>query len=140
MFTKDIVKKYGGGNLEEEKLTTIAKSTSWVLVLFLVILAITLREKTSLVQLLDRKIDLLIQLSPAFIVGIRTDLLKGPAVLAGLCVGVIMALVLAFGNFDFVENGKIAGFHPGVVSVVPNLIIAIAVSYTHLTLPTKRIV
>ncbi len=125
MFTKDIVKKYGGGNLEEEKLTKIAKSTSWVLVLFLVILAITLRDKTSLVQLLDRKIDLLIQLSPAFILGIRTKLLRGPAVLAGLCVGVIMALVLAFGNFDFVKNGKIAGFHPGVVSVVPNLIIAI---------------
>ena len=129
MFTKDIVSKYGGANLAEATLTKIAKFTSWGLVLFLVALAIILREKTSLVQLLDRKIDLLIQLSPAFILGIRANFLRGDAVLAGLSVGVISALVLAFGDFDFVENGKIAGFHPGVVAVVPNLIIAAVGSF-----------
>ena len=32
-------------------------------------------------------------------------------------------------DFDFVENGKIAGFHPGVVAVVPNLIIATVGSF-----------
>ena len=31
----------------------------------------------------------------------------------------------AFGGFDFVHNGKIAGFHPGLVALIPNLAIAI---------------
>ena len=130
MFTKDIVSKYSSINLTEATLTKIAKVTSWILVLSLVGLAIVLKEKTSLVQLLDRKIDLLIQLSPAFILGIRANFLRGEAVLAGLSVGVITALILAFGNFDFVVNGKVAGFHPGVIAIGPNLIIATVGSLT----------
>ena len=125
MLTKDIVAKYAKVELKEADLTKIAKLTSWILVLFLVILAIILREKTSLVQLLDRKIDLLIQLSPAFILGIRCNFLRGKAVLAGLCVGVIIALTLAFVDFEFVKNGKIAGFHPGVIALCPNLAIVL---------------
>ena len=98
---------------------------SWLFISGLIILAILLREETSLVQLLDRKIDLLIQLSPAFILGIRCKILTGGAVLTGLCVGVTTALTLAFAGFDFVVNGKIAGFHPGLIALCPNLFIAV---------------
>ena len=58
-------------------------------------LAIVLREQATLIHILDRKFDLLVQ------------------------------MVLAFGQFDFVAGGKIAGFHPGLVALIPNLAIAV---------------
>ncbi|MEC9247890.1 MAG: sodium:solute symporter family protein [Pseudomonadota bacterium] len=125
MLTKDIVAKYVRSDFQEATLTKIGKILSWSFITMLVVLAIILQEDTSLVQLLDRKIDLLIQLSPAFILGVRYKSLVGAAVLAGLCVGIMTALTLAFGGFEFVENGKIAGFHPGLVALLPNLMITI---------------
>jgi len=35
----------------------------------------------------------------------------------------------AFGNFDFVVDGKIAGFHPGLYALVINMVIAVTGSY-----------
>lgn len=34
--------------------------------------------------------------------------------------------MLAFGDFPFVEGAKVAGFHPGLVALIPNLAIAVA--------------
>jgi hypothetical protein len=50
-------------------------------------------------------------------------------VLAGLCTGIIVALALAYGGFDFVHKGKVEGFHPGLIAVLPNLAIAVIGSH-----------
>ena len=92
---------------------------------FLIVLAILLREKASLVELMDRKLDLLIQLAPAFILGLRWSALRAGPVAAGLTLGTVTALVLAFGDFPFTSHGKVAGFHPGLVALVPNLLVAV---------------
>ena len=71
MLTKDVFAKLFPQSLSEEGLTRLGKALSCLMLVFLVVLAITLKDKSSLVQLLDRKLDMLLQLVPAFIMGIN---------------------------------------------------------------------
>ncbi len=128
ILTKDIFARYFLNETSEERLTLIGKICSWTMLLILVLFAIGLREKSSLVQLLDRKLDLLIQIAPIFILGIRWRALNGIAGIIGLLTGISIALLLAFGDLSFVEKGKFFGFHPGVIAVIPNLTITILLS------------
>lgn len=128
MFTKDIYARFLNPAASEQHLTRIAKACSWLTIAVLVALAIALRNHASLVALMDRKLDLLIQMVPIFMLGLRWTGLSAAGCLAGLVCGISLALVLAYGGFDFVENGKVFGFHPGLVALVPNLSIAIIVS------------
>ena len=41
----------------------------------------------------------------------------------------LISLVLAFGDWDFVNKGKIWGFHPGILGIIPNLIVAVFGTY-----------
>ena len=128
MLTKDVFAQLFPQSLSEEELTRLGKALSCLMLVFLVVLAITLQDKSSLVQLLDRKLDMLLQLVPAFIVGINWKKLDGRAVMAGLIVGVTLALIMAFGNLSFVTNGKVFGFHPGIIALGPNLGVTILLS------------
>lgn len=129
MLTKDICAAHTMPRASQAELTRIGKLFSWGIIVVLIALAIVLRDKSSLVQLMDRKLDLLIQLVPAFIIGIRWRGLDGRAVLAGLLLGVALALTLAFGDFAFTSRGKVHGFHPGLVALVPNLGFAVMGSW-----------
>ena len=95
----------------------------------LVLICFLLKDSASLIQLLDRKIDLLVQLVPAFILGLHYKNLKGEAVLVGLFVGVTVSLLLAFGGFNFVESGKIYGMHAGLLGLIPNTMLALLGSF-----------
>ncbi|MCZ6774270.1 MAG: hypothetical protein O7G83_20110, partial [Proteobacteria bacterium] len=112
-------------NASQETLTRLGKTFSWLIVVLLIGVALLLREKASLVTLMDRKLDLLIQLTPAFMLSLRWQRLHGGAVFAGLVTGIVIALTLAFGDLDFVVRGKVYGFHPGLVALLPNLAIAV---------------
>jgi len=125
MFTKDIYARFLRPNSPEAHLTRVAKICSWLMIAALVLLAIFLRNHASLVALLDRKLDLLIQMVPVFMLGLRWSRLSGGPVLIGLCTGITLSMLIAFGSFEFVHKGKVAGFHPGLVALIPNLIIAI---------------
>ncbi len=46
-------------------------------------------------------------------------------IIAGLFVGVFISLWLAYGGFDFVYEGKIYGFHPGLIGLIVNLLITV---------------
>lgn len=129
MLSKDIYGRFVDANASEAKLTLMGKIFSWCLILFLVWLAIYLSDKASLIKLLDRKFDLLIQLVPAFMISIHWQKLKAWPTFAGLIAGLVVSLVLAFGGFDFVQNGKVYGFHPGLIGLLFNLTIAIIGSY-----------
>ena len=80
---------------------------------------------STLIGLLDRKFDLLVQLAPAFMLGIHWSGLRTGPVLIGLVLGIIIALTLAFGPFSFVVAGKVWGFHPGLYGLAVNLSCAI---------------
>ena len=129
MFTKDIYARYIRPKASEKHLTLVGKLCSWVLIVLLIGLAIVLRNHASLVAIMDRKLDLLVQLVPVFMCGVRWPGLRAEPCLWGLCVGVSLALLIPFGGFEFVEKGKVFGFHPGLVALVPNALIAIIGSY-----------
>jgi solute:Na+ symporter, SSS family len=124
MLTKDVYGRYLRPEAGEAELTRVGKSCSWLLVIALVSLAIVLRESTSLVDLLDRKLDLMAQLVPAFILGLRwTGLRTGPTFL-GMAAGVTVALWLAY-----TTDGRLAGFHPGLYGLAVNMAIAVCGSW-----------
>ena len=125
MFTKDIYSVHFSPTAPESGLTRIGKRCSWAVLAALAVLAILLKDQTSLSTLIDRKFDVLVQLVPAFMIGIHWPGLKTGPTLTGLVAGLIVALSLAFGPFDFVVGGKVWGFHPGLYGLAVNLAIAV---------------
>jgi SSS family solute:Na+ symporter len=128
MFTKDIYGVRIRPSANQRELTRVGKRCSWFVVGGLAALAILLEDRASLIGLLDRKFDLLVQLAPAFMLGIHWSRLQGHAVVLGLIAGVVVSLLLAFGPFDFVVAGKVWGIHPGLYGLGANLAISVSVS------------
>lgn len=136
MFTKDIYGVHLRPGAQEAGLTRVGKRCSWIVLGGLAALAIVLKDQTSLIALIDRKFDVLVQLVPAFMLGIHWSGLKPGPTLAGLVAGLVVALSLAFGPVEFVVAGKVWGFHPGLYGLAVNLVIAVVgslMSATHLT-------
>ena len=125
MFTKDIYATHINTHARQSKLTKTGKRCSWIVVSLLVFLALLLKNHTSLIALIDRKFDVLVQLVPAFMLGIHFQFLRSTPILIGLIAGLIIALGLAFGPFDFVVDGKLWGFHPGLYGLAVNTSIAV---------------
>ena len=126
MFTKDIYAVHVNPGASQSELTKIGKRCSWIVVGVLVVFAILLKNQVSLIALIDRKFDVLVQLAPAFMLGIHMPFLKRVPVLIGLVAGLLIALGLAFGPFHFVIAGKVWGLHPGLYGLVVNTVIAVA--------------
>ena len=97
----------------------VGKLCAWLFITVAAFGAILLRD-TTLVTLLDRKLDLLIQLSPAFILGLWWKPLNGNGVLFGLVTGIVIALSLAASGY-----GKLYGIHAGIYGVIGNLVVAV---------------
>ncbi|MEZ6116793.1 MAG: sodium:solute symporter family protein [Pirellulaceae bacterium] len=118
MLTKDIYGRYLRPSATDKHLTTFGKMCSWVLVAFLTTVAIMLPEDTTLIQLLDIKFDLLVQLAPAFLIGIHRPL-SARSVFYGLLCGVATAIGIQF----VCAGGKPYGIHAGLYGLVVNLLI-----------------
>lgn len=120
MVTKDVFARYVYPSATQRLLTRVGRATSWLLIASLVYLAIIFRDSTSLVDLLDRKFDLLLQLAPAYFVGIHWHGLRSGPTLVGMLAGLFIALLLAF-----TVGAKVFGFHPGLIGLAVNLVIAV---------------
>ncbi len=125
ILSNDLYRPLLRPHASQAELTRVGKLCSWALIVVLIALALALREQTSLIDLLDRKFDLLVQLAPAFFLGLRWSGLRAGPVLAGLLAGVGVALALAFVPLPFVTGGKIAGLHPGLYGLALNLLVAV---------------
>ena len=124
MFTKDIYAQYVRPNAAEAELTRLGKYCSWTLIVTLVALAIAMRGSTTLIQLLDRKFDMLIQLSPAFFLGLHWRRLRAGPTLAGMLLGLAIAL-----GFAALGIRRVGGFHPGLFGLAANLVVAVCGSF-----------
>ena len=118
MFSGDLYRRASPG-ASEKSLTLVGKLSSWALIVILVFLAVALRG-TTLLKLLDRKFDLLVQLSPAFFIGLHWSGLRSRPVFAGLVAGLAISLGLALG-----VSGKPWGIHAGLYGLPVNLAIAV---------------
>ena len=111
-------------NASDAQLARFGKIASCGLIVILVALAIALRDGTSLVQLLVYKFNILVQLAPAFIVGIHVRRLRGRDVLAGLVVGLIVTIGLIVAG-----HARIAGIHSGLFGLTANLVVVFGGSF-----------
>ena len=119
MFTRDIYQAHFRPGATQPELTLVGKIVSWVVVAVLVGIAIG-TEKT-LVRLLEIKFEVLIQIVPCFFLGLYWRRLRTSAVIAGLLVGLAVALGLTIAG-----QSKLYGFHAGVVGLGVNFAICVA--------------
>ena len=122
MLTKDIYGRFIHRGAEEKELTRVGKRLSWGLIVILTALAIALRNET-LVKMLDRKFDLLVQLAPAFLLGIHVSRLRGRDVFIGLCAGVGSSIALSVWSEFAWDGAKPWGIHPGLYGLSVNLLV-----------------
>ena len=121
MFTRDIYLPYFRPESSESHLTWVGKVFSWVMVAFLVYVAIV-TDKT-LVRLLELKFEVLIQVVPSFFFGLYWKRLQSRTVIFGLVTGLIVALVLWWQGLNTVW-----GFHAGVIGLFVNFSICVFVT------------
>lgn len=112
----------------EARLLRLSKIISVVMLASLVVLCLALRDKATLISLIDRKFDLLVQLAPAIMLGLRWRAVDSRAVMCGLLAGLTIALVLAFAPLEVVHNRRVAGIHPGLIGLSVNLLIVVGFS------------
>lgn len=124
MLSKDVYGRFIRSNAADAELTKVGKRISWVLIVVLSGLAIAFRDAT-LVKVLDRKFDLLVQLSPGFLLGFYWPRLTGQAVFNGLATGVTMSIVIAGASEIWLDGLKPWGIHPGLYGLVGNLLVVI---------------
>jgi solute:Na+ symporter, SSS family len=131
MLTKDIYAKHIRPKATEKHLMLVGKACSWGLIVALVFIAIRHRHWT-LIELLDRKFDLLVQLAPAFFIGLHWPRLRATPTLLGILTGVgVVFGILAIGNSLDADYSRIAGIHPGLYGLALNAAIAIGGSLLH---------
>lgn len=120
MLTKDIYARLWRPQASQAELTRLGKGISWGLIAPAAALAILLREQATLVQLLDIKFDLLVQLAPAFFLGLHWRGMRSGPTVAGLVVGIAMAVGL-----NVMGLSKPAGIHAGLCALAVNGAIAV---------------
>ena len=122
MLSKDIYGRFIRPAAVDAELTKLGKRISWVLIIVLAALAIAFRDAT-LVKVLDRKFDLLVQLSPGFLLGFYWPQLNGRAVFQGLGTGVAVSILIAIAAELFLGGAKPWGIHPGLYGLVCNFLV-----------------
>ena len=106
IVTVDLVGHARGEPLAEATLARVAKLSSWGIVILLTVLA--LQPPTTLWRLIEIKMELLIQVGPVFLLGLRSSHLSAEAAWRALLVGTTLVLVGLFFGVD-----KVAGIHVG---------------------------
>lgn len=131
MITKDLYAGFVRPDASQEKLTSLGKWISTIIVLSLASLAIYMNNsgvKFTLVELLEMKFDLLLQIAPAFLIGIHWKGLKAGPVFAGMAAGLVFALSFFWvddKSGTFMATLKTSGFHPGIWALGLNGVIAV---------------
>jgi Na+/proline symporter len=118
ILARDFVGEWQGHGLDEAKLAKTGKRLSWVIIGLLVLLAI--RPPTTLWRLIEIKMQLLIQVAPMFIIGIRSTRLTAPTALLAVSVGSGIYLVAGVLTAWGIPANSIGGVHTGTVACAVN--------------------
>lgn len=135
MLTKDIYARFINPNASQALLTKLGKLISWFLVIALAALAIYLNslggEKPTLIQIMDLKFDMLVQLAPAFMIGIHWKGLRAWPAFLGMAAGLAVALLMFIlpkmdeQTFKWIVDINKLGVHRGLYGLALNVIIAV---------------
>jgi SSS family solute:Na+ symporter len=121
IITKDFYKRFRPAKSQAE-LTNIGKMISWAIMAFSVYLAIVLPQ--TIWRLLEIKLELLIQVSPAIFLGLYYKKIKASSILWGMTFGTLFAVGTMVANkFGMDVSAKPWGIHAGVWGLIINLTI-----------------
>jgi len=121
ILAKDILGKVWLRNGSSQQLARLGKILSWAVMLGL--MAFALSPRISLWGLIELKLEILIQVSPLFILGALWPGLTARGALAGLLVGTLFSAGWILSGY-----GKLWGWHAGVIAAAANLTIAVVLS------------
>ena len=128
LFTQDIYHQKRP-DASQKQLTYVGKAFSWALMVIMVYLAITL--PSTIWWLIQIKLELLCQISPAIMLGVHFKELRAKSVLYGLIIGLSFTLVFLLSPLA----NKIFGFHAGVIGLGLNALTI----YLHHRFSSKKI-
>ena len=128
MVTKDLYARHLNPTATESQLTRLGKWVSAAVVLLMAAIAIAFYDhrdprENILIVLLKLKFEMLVQLAPAFILGIHCKNLRAGPVLAGMATGLAVALALFLQRKFAATPIDIHGLHEGVIGLAANLIV-----------------
>lgn len=133
MVTKDVYSRHINPAATEAQLTRLGKWIAVVVTLLAAVGAILLYDfrdprENILIKLLTIKFELLLQLAPAFILGIHCKSLRAGPVLAGLVAGLtvslgLFALGLVLKSMNTANPIDDLGLHVGVIGLIANLFV-----------------
>lgn len=121
ILAKDIAGRTALAGADESTVTRAGKIASWVIVGVLVTVALV--PRISLWGLTELKMELLVQVSPLFVIGLHWPRLTGPAALAGLVCGLGVAFALPLAGLS-----RPFGLHDGTLGWIVNVLVCVAVS------------
>ena len=110
LFTQDIYHR-NRPQASNKELAYVGKLFSWLMMAFMVYLAISL--PSTIWWLIQIKLEILVQIAPAIMLGVWFKNITPQTILAGLFVGLIFTLTFLL---SALEN-KIFGFHAGVIGL-----------------------
>ncbi|MBO6506079.1 MAG: sodium:solute symporter family protein [Kordiimonadaceae bacterium] len=106
-------------NSREVDLHRASRTTSWVLMAVIATLAIVLPQ--TIWALMIFKFELLIQIAPAIIIGVRNPTVSSQSVLFGLIVGCAVAVLLKLSGYTSYNISAPLGIHAGLWGLGANL-------------------
>ena len=109
ILSKDFLGKSVLAGASEKRLTTVGKRLSWLVMAALASIAFV--PRMTLWGLLELKMEILVQVSPVFILGAMWERLDGRAAFYGMLMGAVLASGFALGGV-----GGFGGFHAGLVA------------------------
>ena len=144
MVTKDIYARHINPAATESQLTRLGKWVSAAVVLLMAMVAIGFYDhrdpnENILIVLLKLKFEMLVQLAPAFILGIHFNTLRSGPVIAGMAAALAVALGLFLQRKYGTNPIDIHGLHEGVIGLMANLLVlTIAMRMGGTTSPLSR--
>jgi solute:Na+ symporter, SSS family len=126
MITQDLYRPLHA-NAREAHLTVVGKLISWLIMAVAVALAIALPQ--TIWRLIEVKLELLMQIAPALLLGLHVRRLQTQPVFWGFVLGSAVTLFLVVGSFltDAIPE-KPFGMHAGLVGLAVNLVTLIVLS------------
>ena len=119
IITKDFYARFKPDS-SQEQLTRLGKIISWVIMGLSVYLAIVLPQ--TIWRLLEIKLELLIQVAPAFFFGLYFKKIKSLSILVGMFLGTVLAVgVMVTNKMGLDIPAKPWGIHAGVWGLILNM-------------------
>ena len=121
ILSKDFLGKTWLAGAPEERITSIGKKISWIVLTIIALVAFS--PRVTLWGLTELKMEILIQASPVFMLGAMWSRLHSRATLVGMITGTLIASALAAAGLS-----NVAGIHRGVIGWAINVTLCIILS------------